>query len=88
VNGVKFGETSARNGGGNPELSPGSFLIAVSWSKCVAIWAKKTKVCQPVVFVVPIDVVKFHKEWLGRAIVCSGTLNTDAEKYPPATVCF
>ncbi len=27
MNGVKFGETSARNGGGNPELSFGSVVI-------------------------------------------------------------
>ena len=32
MNGVKFGETSARNGGGNPELSLGAPPAPIGWS--------------------------------------------------------
>jgi len=37
VNGVKFGETSAHNGGGNPELSFGAVFIPVGRNKYVAV---------------------------------------------------
>ncbi len=37
VNGVKFGETSAHCGGGNPELSLGAVFTPVGRSKCVAV---------------------------------------------------
>jgi hypothetical protein len=58
VNGVKVGETSTRNGGGNPELSLGPLVVAVGWSKRVAVGAQETQVLQPVVLVTPVDVVK------------------------------
>ncbi len=58
VNGVKFGETSARDGGGNPELSLGSVLAPVGWSECVAIWTEKAKIDQMIIFVISVDVIK------------------------------
>ena len=39
VNGVKFGETSAHFGGGNPELSFGTVFTPVGWGERVAIGA-------------------------------------------------
>jgi hypothetical protein len=78
VNGVKLGETSAREGGGNPELSLAPFAVAVSGRKGVAVGTKQAQVLQPVVFVVPIDVVKL--EWnrlaepLGVAAQCTPML--------------
>ncbi|MEW6332341.1 MAG: hypothetical protein AB1560_12860 [Pseudomonadota bacterium] len=60
MNGVKFGEISALSGGGNPELSLGPFFRTVSWSLCVAVRAQETEVFQPVVLVVPVDVVKLQ----------------------------
>ena len=59
MNGVKFGEISARNGGDNPELSLRPFFVTVCWSQRVAVRAQEAKVFQPVVLVVPVNVVKF-----------------------------
>jgi hypothetical protein len=66
VNGVKFGETSARSGGGNPELSLRAILASVGWSKRVAIRAKKTNIFEPVIFFVPVDMVKLQRNRLAK----------------------
>ena len=58
MNGVKVGETSARHGGGNPELSLGPFFVAVGWSKRVAVGTEETQIFQSVVFIVPVHVVE------------------------------
>jgi len=69
VNGVKFGGTSARNSGGNPELSLGPLFVAVSWSQCVAIRAQETQIIWPVVFVVPVYMVKLKRDRLIKPAV-------------------
>jgi len=61
VNGVKFGGTAARQGGCNTELSPDSSLASIGWGQCVAVRAQEAQVFEPVVPVVPVDVVEF--EW-------------------------
>ena len=63
MNGVKFGGTAARQGGCNTELSLDSSLAPIGWGQCVAVRAQEPQVFEPVVAVVPVDVVEF--EWDG-----------------------
>ncbi len=65
MNGVKFGGTAARQGGCNTELSPDSSLAPVSRGQCVAVGAQQPQVFEPVVLVVPVDVVEFERNRYG-----------------------
>ena len=60
MNGVKFGETSARDGGGNPELSPGAFLAPIGRSQCVAVGTEQAQIGKAIVSVVSVDMVKLE----------------------------
>ena len=61
VNGVKFGETSARRGGGNPELSLGSIFSTVGWRQRVAIGAEQSQVAELIVAPVTVHMVEFQR---------------------------
>ena len=65
MNGVKFGGTAARQGGCNTELSPDPSLASIGWGQCVAVRTQEPQVFEPVVPVVPVDVVEFEWNRLG-----------------------
>ena len=59
VNGVKFGETSARNGGGNPELRPVDVSTSKILRQMVTIRTQELYVLNSVVESLTVDVVYF-----------------------------